>query len=165
MASTASAELTIRFLTTMTPDTTTGITGDQHGDVEQTDRWTQGTGSSQVDRAYKRVRTIGIGATDSYNLLAAGSLEDIIGQAIDADEAKALVVLCTDGEIKVTGAAANGLGCFTAASEGNALSEGQFVAIGLGKAGLDVTVNSKFDITETSGTATAAYTLGLIVAQ
>ena len=98
-------------------------------------------------------------------LLAAGSLEDIIGQAIDADEAKALVVLCTDGEIKVTGAAANGLGCFTAASEGNALSEGQFVAIGLGKAGLDVTVNSKFDITETSGTATAAYTLGLIVAQ
>ena len=166
MASTAEAAIIVQLLSSMTPDTATGITGKQRGNVEQSDRFTQGIASGNVDRCYKRIRSgRGAGATDNYDLIAAGSLEDLIGQAIDADELKGIVVLCTDGELKVTGAAANQLGCFTAASEGIKLAEGQWVALGLGAGGLDVSTNSKFDITETGGATPADYDLGFIVAQ
>ena len=165
MASISEAALSVALRTKATPDTATGITGDQHGDAEQTDRYTQGTGSGQIDRCYKRVRTIGIGATDSYNLLAAGSLEDIIGQAIDADELKGFVLRCTSGEIELVASAGTPIGLFLAAGDGVPLTAGQWVAWGLGAAGLNVATNSLFEITETSGAAAAAYELGLVVAQ
>lgn len=162
----ASASLLVQLLTDLTPDPATGVTGAVHGNVEQRDRFTQGTSSGEVDRPYKRERSaLGAGATDSYDLLAAGSLKDLLGQTIDADEIKGIVVLCTDGAIEVTADAANGLECFTAASEGCKLAAGQWWAMGFGAAGLACAANSKFLITETSSGATADYTLGFIVAQ
>ena len=57
MASTAEAAIIVQLLSSMTPDTATGITGKQRGNVEQSDRFTQGIASGNVDRCYKRIRS------------------------------------------------------------------------------------------------------------
>lgn len=127
--------------------------------------WKQGTGSGQVDRVYQVNGSLSSAATDSYNLLAAGSLTDVLGQAIDADELKALVLKCETGDIALGAPASNFLGIFNAANDAILLTAGQSVAFDLGATGIDVTTNASFDVAETSGAAAATYSLWLIVAQ
>lgn len=129
-------------------------------------RWSDGTGTDQVDRIYKVDGVVGAGATVSYDLLAAGALKDIFGQAIDADELKALVIRCETGEIEFRGPAANGISLFTAASEGIKLAPTHVAAFDLGSDGIEVQVStlSKFDVFDLDGGG-STYTLWLVVAQ
>lgn len=129
-------------------------------------RWTQGTASGQADRVYKKLGSLAGSGSDSFNLLAAGSLTDILGQSIDADELKAIAVKCKTGEITFKATATNGISLFTAASEGLKLSAGQMVGVDLGDAGIDVTTNAQFEIAEAGSPAAAAtYEVWALVAQ
>jgi hypothetical protein len=127
--------------------------------------WRNGTGSGQVDRVYMVSGSLSSGATDAYNLLAAGALTDVLGQAIDADELKGIVLKCDTGSIEMTAAASNGIGLFKAASDGINIPTGATVAWSLGAGGLDVTTDASFNVTEATSGAAATYTLWLIVAQ
>jgi len=149
MATSLTAAITIDAKTTLSPDGP--ITGDKRGDLTGTSRWKDGTGSGQVDRRYREDATLGAGATDSYNLLAAGGLTDDENQAIDLDELKMLAIKCTAGEITIEAPVANGLSIFKAAEDGIVLASGQRFGLDLGAAGIDVTTNSKFDVTDSGG--------------
>jgi len=127
-------------------------------------RWTDGTASGQVDRVYKRVRTMTSGETQSYDLAAAGSLTDALGRAIDADELKGLVLKCTSGSIALEAPASAFLPIFSDATDLILLGSGQTLAMDFGAAGLDVTSGSKFDIIEKAA-STAGYELELFIAQ
>lgn len=127
--------------------------------------WKQGTGSGQVDRVYQVSGSLSSGATDSYDLLAAGGLTDVLNQAIDADELKALVLKCETGTIEMTGDPTNPIGIFKAGGDGINLAAGSSVAFDMGAAGMDVTTDSKFDITEATSAGPATYSLWLICAQ
>lgn len=151
------------------PDSSTdpGATGTVRLDVANTTggrRWTDGQASGQVDRVYRRVRSLTASQTHSYNLLAAGGLTDALGQAIDADELKGLVLRCTSGSIALEAPAAAFLPVFADATDLVKLSEGQTLAFDFGAAGLDVTSAASFDIVEQAA-STAAYELWLVLAQ
>ena len=126
--------------------------------------WRNGTGSGEVDRIFLESNTFSSGQNKTYNLLAAGALTDVFGQAIDADELKGLMVKCTSGEIAVDGGGAGGLDLFEHNQHGIALASGMSFAVDLGAAGLDVTTNSSFRVAE-NASAAASYTVWLIVAQ
>lgn len=130
-------------------------------------RLVNGTGSGQANQPYMRDRggvdaDLLAGATDSYNVLAAGALVDMYGTAIDLDEVKALMVVCDLGAIKVVGGAANPLGCFTGAGEGFKLASGQSCLLDLGATGLTVGASGTFEITETTTANPAQYRLILV---
>ena len=127
-------------------------------------RWTDGTGSGQVDRAYRVTGSLGSGATNSYNLLAAGALLDVFGQAIDGDELKGMVIKVTSGTIALEAPAANFLGIFADATDLINLANGMTIAFDFGSTGLDITTNASFDIVEKAA-STATYELWLILAQ
>lgn len=120
--------------------------------------WTQGTSTGNADRVFLAERTLTAGQTDNYNTLAAGALTDIYGQAIDLDELKGLIVLCSTGAIKIDAPAANFVGIFADASDVIKLGAGNCIAFDFGPGGLDVATNSKFDITETAAAA-ATYSI------
>jgi len=166
MASRTSALLVLAFSAVTAPDDPYEGPGNNLKIENDTNgrRWSQGNGSGQVDSVLRRDGTLAGGGSDSYDLLAAGGLVDAQNQPIDADEAKVLIIKCVTGSITVKNPAANGLDCFTAASEGIALTAGQSFAFDLGALGLDVATNSKFDIAEV-GAVGATYILGLAVAQ
>lgn len=173
MATKFSAVMELRLLAEEALDVTVDPGSDGTLPVEVTigsggARWANGGASGQVGACYKRLRTVGISGTDSYDLLAAGALKTPAGATIDADELKGLVLKVTSGACKLQAPAASGLGIFTAASQGLQLSATgglRSVALYFGPDGLDVTTNSKFDIVESSGAATATYELILIVAE
>ena len=129
-------------------------------------RWIQGTSSGQVDTPYVRDRSaLGAGATDSYNVLAAGALKTPSGDTVDLDEFKAMIVRVTDGTIKVVGGAANPMSCFTGSGEGVVLvadSDQATFALDLGPDGIDVTANGTFEIIEAGGATTADYEIEFI---
>lgn len=127
-------------------------------------RWSQGTGSGQVDRPYMRTRSMTSGQTHSYNLLAAGSLTDALGQTIDGDELKGLVLKCLTGTIAMEAPASAFLGIFSDATDLINLSAGQAVAFDFGATGLDITSAASFDIVEKAA-STATYELWLVLAQ
>lgn len=133
--------------------------------VEHASGWKNGIASGQVDRVYMVSGSVGSGASDTYDILAAGSLTDALGQAIDADELKGFVLRCDTGTIECTAAATNPLPIFKAASDGFNLTAGSVAAFSYGAAGIDVTTDSKFAVTEATSAAAATYTLWLIVAQ
>ena len=168
MATILSSLLQIRTLTELHPDTALGDSGPRKTELHNGTtgrRWTHGTASGQADRNYRRIdRTLAIGATDSYNLLAAGALTDPNGQAIDLDELKGLVLYCSDGEVNFEGPGALDLPLFKAPGNGIVLSAGQMVAFDLGAAGLTLGASASFDITETDG-AGSTYSLILFGAQ
>lgn len=120
--------------------------------------WTQGTSIGNADRVYLADVTLTSGQTVNYNTLAAGSLTDIAGQAIDLDELKGLVILCNTGAIKIDAPAANFIGIFADASDLIKLGAGNCIAFDFGPGGLDVTTNSKWDIVETASAA-ATYSI------
>ncbi len=127
------------------------------------ERWTHGAGSGQIGKAYRKSGTLGVSATDAFNLLAAGALTDVYGQTIDADELKAIVVRCVTGSIRFLATAGTPLGCFGAAGDYLTLAAGHTLGLSFGATGLDVTTNSLFSITD--GGAGSTYELELIVAE
>jgi len=161
MATTLAASLGIKHLVTLTPDPTAEPGGKNPISLDNTqeDRWRNGAGSGLANRVYKRIRTIGSGATDSYNILAAGSLVDILNQAIDLDELSGITLRCTSGSINFVASAGTPIGLFLAAGDGLPMVAGDVFAYSWGAAGLDVTTNSLFEITETTGTGSSAYVL------
>lgn len=173
MATEYSALMEMRLLSTekLDPTVDPGASGQPSAEVSIGSggvRWKNGGGNGQIQRNYKRIRTIGSGATDSYDLLAAGSLTTPNGESIDLDEVKGLILRVTAGEVKFVKATTGGLDCFTAADEGMQLgATAALQALGLyfGADGLDVTTNSKFAIIETSGAGTATYELEFIGAE
>ena len=114
-------------------------------------RWTQGTGSGNIDRVFRKNYTIAAAGTQSFNTLAAGSLTDIHAQAIDLDEIKGLMIKCVTGAIKVDAPATGFMGFFGSATDFIVLAAGQTLALEFGATGLDVTTNSKFDLIDTAG--------------
>ena len=122
-------------------------------------RWTHGQASGMIDHVYQVDGTLAAAATDSYNTLAAGSLTDLLGGAIDLDELKAFVLVCNTGSIKFVAPAANFLSLFVAATDGINLTAGQAIGLDLAAAGLAVGANGKFDITDTFGGAGSTYSL------
>ncbi len=162
MATAAAALLQILAKANLTA--TSPHEGDVREDLENTTggrRWTDGNASGQVNRVYRKTGSLGAGATDSYNTLAAGALTDVYGQTIDLDELKGLVIVPLTGSIRLEAPAANFIGIFNDATDLLNVPAGG-LAFDFGAAGLDVTVNSKFDITETTGAATATYELWFI---
>lgn len=166
MASSSSALLRLRMVIEAIPDSATadGALEKVIENATNGRRWSQGTASGQVDRVYYVEGSLASGASDSYDLLAAGSLTDILGQAIDADELKGLIVIPVTGAIRVNATASNAIGLFDHASDLINVPGGG-LAFDWGAAGLDVTTNSKFEITESTSAATATYKLAVIVAQ
>jgi len=167
MASTLSARLLILAQSSQIPDSTvlTGAREISLSNGTEGQRWTQGTGSGQVDRQYYRDGSLGAGAIDGYNLLGPGGLKDIDGQLIDADEIKGIRLEVLTGIISFAGAPADHLPCFTDAGKGLKLAAGQTIGIDFGAAGLALGASGKFDIKELSITAGATYRLWLVVAQ
>ena len=173
MSSTFSALLNARlvFEEVADPAVAPGVSASAQGTVEASTggrRWSNGAGSGQIGAAYRRLRTVASGATDSYDLLAAGSLVSPLGESIDLDELKGLALRVTSGSVKFQKPGSNGLGLFTTNNHGLLLSATaglRAIVLDLGPDGLDVTVNSKFDIVEATGAATATYELALIGAE
>ena len=173
MSSTFSALLNARlvFEEVADPAVAPGVSASAQGTVEASTggrRWSNGAGSGQIGAAYRRLRTVASGATDSYDLLAAGSLVSPLGESIDLDELKGLALRVTSGSVKFQKPGSNGLGLFTTNNHGLLLSATaglRAIVLALGPDGLDVTVNSKFDIVEATGAATATYELALIGAE
>lgn len=130
--------------------------------IEIDTRWTEGNGSGQVQREFFEERALTAAATQSYNLLAAGSLTDRFGQAIDADEIKALIIKPVSGSFVLNMPAANGFGLMTDPTDLINIPSGG-ICMSWGAAGLDVTTNGKFDITDTGAAGT--YQIAFIVAQ
>lgn len=126
--------------------------------------WRQGNGSGEVDRVYLETNTLSSGGSKVYDLSAAGGLTDVLGQAIDADELKGLVIRCTDGQIAVDGGGGNHIDFFEQNTHGVVLSSGHTMGVDFGAGGLDVTTHDLFRVEEKAG-ASATYTLWLIVAQ
>lgn len=155
MATSLASLVHIRALAELTPDSP--LTGAVKGEIVAQQLTTNGQGSGQADRAYFASRTLSASATHTYNVLAAGSLTDLLGQAIDLDEIKGLSVECLTGAIKVVGGASNALAAFTGAGDGLLLTAGQSMAVEWGAAGLAVGSNGTFEVTETSGSAAATY--------
>ncbi len=155
MSTSLATLIQIRALAELSP--ASPQTGAVKGEIVADQRTTNGQGSGQADRAYFASRTLSASATHTYNVLAAGSLTDLLGQSIDLDEIKGLCVECLTGAIKVVGGALNALGAFTGAGDGLLLTAGQSMAVGFGGAGLAVGSNGTFEVTETSGSAGATY--------
>jgi hypothetical protein len=162
MATSLASLISIRALAELSPGAPQ--TGAVKGEIAVDTRTSDGQGSGQADRAYFAERSLSSGATHTYNVLAAGSLTDLLGQAIDLDEVKTIAVQCLTGAIKVEGGGSNVLGCFTGANEGVNLSAGQVFALSLGAAGVSVGSNGTFVVTETAS-STASYRILIVGAQ
>ena len=122
-------------------------------------RWTDGQASGMIDRIYRSNGTLAAAATDLFDVLAAGSLTDIIGSAIDLDELKSFALVCNTGSIKLLAPAANFLGLFGAAGDLINLSAGQSIGFDFAAGGLSVGANGKFNIGDTFGGAGSTYSL------
>lgn len=128
------------------------------------DTWASGQGSGEVDQPFRVLGTLTASATVTYNLLAAGALEDAFGNVVDLDEVKGIVVKCLTGNIAVTGTT-NGLACFTGTDEGVKLGPTQSFGFNFGAAGLSVGSNGSIKIAETSTTLGATFELSLVGAE
>lgn len=122
-------------------------------------QWVQGTASGAADRVFRKSGTLIAAATDSYNTLAAGALLDVYAQAIDLDELKGIGVRCVTGSIKIEAPAANFISIFTDATDLLNIALGATFFMDFGAAGIDVTTNAKFDITDLAGGAGSTYEL------
>ena len=125
-------------------------------------RWTNGPASGQINRVYQTDGTLAAAATDSYNVITAGALKDLLGATLNLVQLKGLVLTCLTGSIKLMAPAANFLSVFEAASHGVNLTAGQTIGFDLGALGITVSTNGKFDITDTFGGAGSTYSLELI---
>lgn len=122
-------------------------------------RWTNGQASGMVDKVYRAEGTLAASATDAYDLLAAGALNDLLGAAVDLDELKALTIVCVTGSIKILAPGANFLPIFGAAGDYILLTAGQTIGFDFGAAGLSLGTSSKFSVVDTAGGAGSTYSL------
>lgn len=160
MATTSTARLHLVALADVQKTGATGALQYKLENVVGGRGWRSGDASGKVDQVYFRDRdALGAGATDNYNLLAAGALTDPEGTAIDMDELAFLAIVVDSGSIRIDAPAANAIGIFTDATDLINLTSttARAVYFDFGAAGMDVTTNASFDITETSGAATADY--------
>jgi hypothetical protein len=134
-------------------------------ETTDTDTWSSGQASGEVDQAYRVLGTLAASGTVTYNLLAAGALEDAFGNVVDLDELKGFVVKCLTGAIKVTRASANGVPCFTSADEGAVLAAGHTFGFNFGPGGLALGSTASLTVTETSTTLGATFELLLVGAE
>ena len=108
---------------------------------------------------------VAVGAhPDDVEISCGGPLAGLVAQGyrvgiIDLGELKGFSLRCTSGEIQLTASAGTPLPFFAAAADGIKLEAGHALALSFGAAGLDVTTNSLFEITETSGASSATYEL------
>lgn len=153
MPTVLSVSMIAQILSSLRPDTPLlGEVQAQLANAAGGEQFTQGQSSGQSDRVYVRgSRSLGIGATDAYNLLAAGSLKDPLGQTIDLDELKGLMLICLTGKIRLIASTGTPITLFQAAGDAINLSAGQFAMFGFGPTGLSVETNSLFEILETGG--------------
>lgn len=165
MASLASAQLLIRLLGAVAPGSPRGggpISGDLSNGQDGR-RWTDGQANKNVDRIYRVEGTLASGGTDLYNFLAAGSLTDIDGRAIDFDEIKAIVVVVNSGTIGFKAPASDFLPCFGAAADLIKLAYGtstRCLALDFGDDGLSLGTSGSLAIAEL-GSAAATYSLAI----
>ena len=146
---TANATVIIDIQAEMTPDSP--LTGRIKGNASNGSRgrsWTNGVGSGQIGQVYREQHTIGTGATVSFNTLSAGGLIDIAGDAVDLDELKWLYIEVVSGRVEFIAPAANFLDVFKATGAALDLAPGHKICLEWAAAGLDVTTNSKWDITD-----------------
>lgn len=168
MASVASALLEMNMVMELIPDTSTadGALRKQIRNATGGRTFSNGTASGQADRWYYRSRAgLSAGATDNYNFLAAGSLTDPLGQAIDADEIKGYILKVTSGSVKLDAPASAFWPIFEDASDVYVVGEGQAVMHDFGPGGISVAAAASIDITESTGGATADYELAVLIAQ
>ena len=78
---------------------------------------------------------------------------------------KGFELRCTSGSIKLVASAGTPIGLFLAAGDGVNVPNGCTIGVDWGTTGLDVTVNSLFEITDTAGGAGSAYELWAVVAE
>jgi hypothetical protein len=163
---TVSAHARIMIEATSTPAANAGKSGPRLSLLENATGgtyWTSGNASGQADTIYNPgLKTLAAAATDSYNTLAAGALTDIEGATVDLDELKCIVVRCVSGAIKIDAPAANYMGFFGTATDYVPLGAGQTWAMDFGPGGLNVTVNSKFDIVDTNGGSGSTYYIEMV---
>lgn len=161
--SSVQASLLVEFLSTLAPATVSGPGGSSQAVAQNLrnavrgESWTYGAGSGQVNQVFLDEVTVSSGATDNYNVLAAGAHLDVFGNTIDLDELKGLVIVPTSGSIRLEAPAANFLDIFDDASDLLDLVSSSVFCMAWGAGGIDVTTNSKFDITETTSAASATY--------
>ena len=159
----ASARLVISLRGEIAPlATRDGIVGRTLENGSGGARWTNGQASGMVDVVYQKDGTLAAAVTDSYNVVGAGGLSDLLGGAINLKQLKALVLICNTGSIKLVAPAANALSIFGAATHFFNLTAGQMIALDLGVLGITVSTNGKFDITDTFGGAGSTYSLEFI---
>lgn len=123
---------------------------------------TPGSGAGKADQAYRVDGSLTASGSDTYNVLAAGALKTPLGETVDLDEVKAVIVKCLTGTVNVEAAASNGLGCFTGAGEGVKLAAGQIFALGLGSGGVTVGSAGSLTVAE-AGSPAAAATYELLI--
>ena len=155
--------LLCEFIGLYSPVTMSGP-GESAGDIIQKIRnavggesWTYGTGSGKVNQIHVDEVSVGSGATKNYNTLAAGAHLDVFGNTIDLDELKGLIIVPLTGSIRIDAPAANILAIFSDATDVINLASAGVFCMTWGAAGIDVTTNSTFDITETTSAAVATY--------
>lgn len=151
---TAYARLTIDLQAEARPDTPRA--GRVQGNLDNGSKgraWTNGTGSGEIGQVYRARHTIAAGVTVNFDTLAAGGLLDILNDAVDLDELKWLYIKVTSGRVEVVAPAMDRIDFFKHPTDAINIAAGQAICIDFGAAGLDVTTNSKFDITDIAGGA------------
>jgi|TARA_Y100000034_G_scaffold119215_1_gene160755 hypothetical protein len=157
---TASARLVVDLASAMEPDAP--LSGPIRGNLNNANKgtaWTDGGGSGQIEQAFEQNYTIGAAATQAFNTLAAGALTDLAGDTVDLDELKYLVIKVNTGTVELTAPGANFIGLFKAAADALVLPVGTY-AFDLGAAGIDVTVNSLFNLVDTGAGSTVTVAFG-----
>jgi len=151
---TAYARLTIDLQAEARPDTPRAgrVQGNLHNGSKGR-AWTNGTSSGEIGQVYRARHTIAAGVTVSFDTLAAGGLLDILDDAVDLDELKWLYIKVTSGSVRFGASDSNFLDFFETDDARVHIFAGQAICIDFGAAGLDVTTNSKFDITDIAGGA------------
>lgn len=124
-----------------------------------------GTGANQANQLFQDQRSLADAANETLNFLAAGALEDKLGETIDLDELRALVIHnnSTDASLIIGGAAANALGIFSDSSDKLVLPPlGVFIWLAPDASGLDVTTNSQLKL-EHNGDGSSALVYDIVV--
>jgi hypothetical protein len=112
-----------------------------------------------VDRVYQVDGTLTALQVAQYDVLAAGALTDVLGDAVDLDELKGFTLTCVTGSIKIVAPAANFLAVFAAAADALHLSVGQTLAFDFAAGGLAIGTSSKFNVVDTAGGVGSTYSL------
>lgn len=124
-----------------------------------------GTGANQADSIFSDQRTLTDAANETLNFLAAGSLEDKLGEAIDYDILKAIVIknTSTDASLIIGATGAGQMAIFGANTESIILPPGGvFEFISPDVNGVDISTNASLKF-EHDGVGTSDLIYKIIV--